>query len=84
MDSFTTPFTANRAHWVHMNKPLFRPTDGINTTISAVGPYVAGHLYDIGYPYSGTCYFIAAWSFLGALILVIIRRPHPQPSTVPA
>ncbi len=56
----------------------------INTTISAVGPYVAGYLYDIGYPYSGTCYFIAAWSFLGALILVIIRKPHPQPTTVPA
>ena len=36
VDSNTTPFTANRAHWIHMNKPLFRPTDGINTTISAI------------------------------------------------
>jgi len=56
----------------------------INTTTSAILPYIAGYLFDKGYPYSGTCYFIAAWSFLGAGMLLLVRRPHSIPHTVPA
>jgi MFS family permease len=57
----------------------------INTTLSALAPYIAGFLFDHGYGYAGTCFFLAAWCFLGALILFVIRRPQiPQPTTVPA
>jgi MFS family permease len=47
----------------------------INTTLSAIAPYVAGYLFDHGYGYGGICYFLAAWCFLGALVLFAIRRP---------
>ena len=56
----------------------------INTTTSAIGPYVAGYLFDQGYPYSGTCHFIAVWSFLGAGMLLLVRRPQPLNQPVPA
>lgn len=56
----------------------------INTTTSAVAPYIAGYLFDKGYPYSGTCYFIAAWSFLGAVMLLLVRRPLALTQPVPA
>ncbi|HTU66696.1 MAG TPA: MFS transporter [Steroidobacteraceae bacterium] len=52
----------------------------INTTLSALAPYVAGFLFDHGYGYGGTCYFLAGWCFLGALVLFAIRKPvAPQP-----
>jgi MFS family permease len=47
----------------------------INTTLSALAPYIAGFLFDHGYGYGGTCYFLAGWCFLGALVLFLIRRP---------
>jgi MFS family permease len=47
----------------------------INTTLSALAPYIAGFLFDHGYGYGGTCYFLAGWCFLGALVLFFIRRP---------
>ena len=47
----------------------------INTTLSAVAPYVAGFLFDHGYGYAGTCYFLAGWCFLGAVVLFVIRKP---------
>ena len=47
----------------------------INTTLSAIAPYVAGFLFDHGYGYSGICYFLAGWCFLGALVLFLIRKP---------
>jgi hypothetical protein len=47
----------------------------INTTLSAIAPYVAGYLFDHGYGYGGICYFLAAWCFVGALILFAIRKP---------
>ncbi len=56
----------------------------INTTTSAIGPYVAGSLFDKGYPYSGTCHFIAVWSFLGAGMLLLVRRPQTSSPPVPA
>ncbi len=55
----------------------------INTTTSAIAPYIAGALFDRGYPYSGTCYVLAAWSLLGALTLLAVRRPR-QSARVPA
>lgn len=47
----------------------------INTTLSALAPYIAGFLFDHGYGYGGTCYFLAGWCFVGALVLFFIRRP---------
>lgn len=47
----------------------------INTTLSALAPYIAGFLFDHGYGYGGTCYFLAGWCFLGALVLFFLRRP---------
>lgn len=55
----------------------------INTTLSAVAPYVAGYLFDQGYGYGGICYVLAGWCFLGALILFAIRKPA-IPAAVPA
>jgi MFS family permease len=49
----------------------------INTTLSALAPYIAGFLFDHGYGYGGTCYFLAGWCFLGALVLFMIRKPNP-------
>ena len=56
----------------------------INTTTSAIGPYIAGYLFDKGYPYSGTCHFIAVWSILGAGMLLLARRPQSVTQPVPA
>jgi MFS family permease len=47
----------------------------INTTLSALAPYIAGFLFDHGYGYGGTCYVLAGWCFVGALALFFIRRP---------
>ncbi len=47
----------------------------INTTLSALAPYIAGFMFDLGYGYGGTCYFLAGWCFVGALVLFLIRRP---------
>jgi hypothetical protein len=50
----------------------------INTTLSAIAPWVAGRLFEHGYGYQGICYFLAAWCFAGALVLFMLRRPaHP-------
>ena len=56
----------------------------INTTLSAIAPYVAGYLFDQGYGYAGICNVLAAWCFLGAFVLFVIRRPVLSPSPVPA
>ena len=50
----------------------------INTTLSALAPYIAGFMFDHGYGYGGTCYFLAGWCFVGALVLFLIRKPTPQ------
>jgi MFS family permease len=47
----------------------------INTTLSALAPFIAGFLFDHGYGYAGTCYFLAGWCFVGALVLFLIRKP---------
>jgi MFS family permease len=52
----------------------------INTTVSAIAPKVAGHLFDQGVGYAATFYFLAAWGFISAVVLVFTRRPK---ATVP-
>lgn len=47
----------------------------INTTLSALAPYIAGAMFDRGYGYGGICYFLAAWCFVGAVVLFVIRKP---------
>lgn len=47
----------------------------VNTTLSALAPWVAGKLFVRGYGYQGICYFLAAWCFAGAIILFLIRKP---------
>jgi len=47
----------------------------INTTLSAIAPKVAGRLFDQGVGYGVNFYFLAAWCFAGALVLLFMRRP---------
>jgi hypothetical protein len=47
----------------------------INTTFSALTPYVGGWLYDSGRGYGGAFYVLAAWCFVAALVLFVMRRP---------
>ena len=49
----------------------------LNTTLSALAPYIAGYLFDHGYGYDGACYFLAGWCFVGAVALFLLRRPMP-------
>jgi MFS family permease len=47
----------------------------VNTTVSAIAPKVAGHLFDQGVGYGITFYILAAWGFIGAIVLIFTRRP---------
>jgi MFS family permease len=47
----------------------------INTTLSAIAPKVAGRLFDQGVGYGVNFYFLAAWCFAGAVVLLFMRRP---------
>ena len=47
----------------------------INTTLSAIAPKVAGRLFDQGVGYGVTFNFLAAWCFVGSLVLFVMRRP---------
>jgi MFS family permease len=47
----------------------------INTTLSALAPYVAGWLYDSGRGYGGSFYVLAVWCFVSALVLFVMRPP---------
>jgi MFS family permease len=47
----------------------------INTTLSAIAPKVAGRLFDQGVGYAINFYFLAAWCFVGAVVLILMRRP---------
>jgi MFS family permease len=47
----------------------------VNTTLSAIAPKVAGRLFDQGIGYGVNFYFLSAWCFAGALVLVFMRRP---------
>lgn len=52
----------------------------INTTFSALIPYIGGLLYDSGRGYGGAFYVLAAWCFVSALVLFVMRRPLRRPS----
>ena len=47
----------------------------VNTTLSAIAPKVAGHLYDQGVGYAATFHFLAAWGFVSAVVLAFSRQP---------
>ena len=47
----------------------------INTTLSAVTPYIAGWRHDAGYGYGGSFYFLAFWCLIGGLMLMVLRMP---------
>jgi MFS family permease len=47
----------------------------INTSVSAIAPKVAGHLFDQGVGYGVNFYFLAAWGFISTVVLVFTRRP---------
>jgi MFS family permease len=48
----------------------------VNTTMSAIAPKVAGHLFDQGVGYAATFYVLAVWGFISAVVLVFTRRPE--------
>jgi MFS family permease len=47
----------------------------INTTLSAVSPYVAGWLYDTGHGYGSTFYALAIWCAASGALLFVLRMP---------
>jgi MFS family permease len=47
----------------------------INTTLSAISPYVAGWLYDTGHGYGSTFYTLAIWCAASGALLFILRVP---------
>lgn len=47
----------------------------LNTTLSALTPYVGGWLYDSGRGYGGAFYVLAVWCFASALVLFVLRPP---------
>jgi MFS family permease len=47
----------------------------INTTVSALAPKIAGHLFDQGVGYGAVFYFLAAWGFIAAVVVVFTRPP---------
>src|SRR5882672_10684783 len=48
----------------------------INTGFSVIAPWVGGYLFDKGTGYGGTFYTVAAWCFLGAIVLFVLKRPQ--------
>jgi MFS family permease len=48
----------------------------INTTLSAITPYVAGWLYDSGRGYGSSFHFLAGWCVLGGVVLLVLRPPR--------
>jgi MFS family permease len=55
----------------------------INTTLSAITPYIAGSRYDAGHGYGGSFYFLSLWCLLGGAVLALLRMPSPR-GTAPA
>lgn len=54
----------------------------INTTFSALIPYIGGWLYDSGRGYGGVFHALAAWCFVSALVLFVMRPPLRRVSRV--
>lgn len=63
---------------------IFASVTGIalafQTTISAIVPVVGGYYYDINGNYALSFYWMAALSFAGAVILLLIRPPRKSPT----
>lgn len=63
---------------------IFASVTGIalafQTTISAIVPVVGGYYYDINGNYALSFYWMAALSFAGAVILLLIRPPRKNPT----
>ena len=57
----------------------------INTTLSAIAPYVGGWLYDSGHGYGSSFYFLSAWCVAGGTVLFVLRPPplHGRPGLAP-
>ncbi len=55
----------------------------INTTLSAITPYIAGARYDAGHGYGSSFYFLSLWCLVGGAVLVALRMPTPR-GTAPA
>jgi len=51
----------------------------LQTTISAIVPYAAGHLFDRIGSYSAAFYTVGTWCFIGAVILFLVRPPRMVP-----
>jgi MFS family permease len=47
----------------------------INTTLSAITPYLAGWRYDSGHGYGASFYFLALWCLIGGAVLFVLRPP---------
>ncbi len=47
----------------------------INTTLSAITPYVAGWRYDAGHGYGASFYTLALWCLIGGAALFVLRPP---------
>ncbi|HEY2418205.1 MAG TPA: MFS transporter [Steroidobacteraceae bacterium] len=47
----------------------------VNTTLSAITPYVAGWRYDTGHGYGASFYFLSLWSLIGGAALLLLRPP---------
>jgi MFS family permease len=47
----------------------------VNTTLSAITPYVGGWLYDSGHGYGSSFYMLSAWSVAGGTVLLMLRPP---------
>ncbi|HEY5020516.1 MAG TPA: MFS transporter [Steroidobacteraceae bacterium] len=47
----------------------------INTTLSAITPYLAGWRYDAGHGYGASFYFLAFWCLIGGAALFVLRPP---------
>jgi MFS family permease len=47
----------------------------LNTTLSALTPYLAGWRYDTGHGYGASFYFLALWCLIGGAALLLLRPP---------
>jgi cyanate permease len=47
----------------------------INTTLSAITPYVGGWFYDSGHGYGSSFYFLSGWCVVGGIVLFVLRPP---------
>jgi MFS family permease len=47
----------------------------INTTLSAITPYLAGWRYDTGHGYGASFYFLSLWCLIGGAVLFVLRPP---------